>query len=54
MEFDLEANLERLGFEKIFKKLGIKLPERMIPWYLVKKILRKKRKILLKVPGEIL
>lgn len=54
LDIGIEGVLERLGFEKIFKKLGIKLPEKMIPWYLVKKILRKKRKILLKVPGEIL
>lgn len=54
LDIGIEGVLERLGFEKIFKKLGIKLPERMIPWYLIKKILRKKRKILLKVPGEIL
>ncbi|WP_309493431.1 PRC-barrel domain-containing protein [Candidatus Hecatella orcuttiae] len=53
LDIGIEGVLERLGFERILKNIGIKLPEKMIPWYLVK-LSKRARRIQLKVPGEIL
>jgi len=54
MDIGVVGVIERLGFERILNKLGVRITEKIIPWYLVKKVSRKEKKVFLKIPGEIL
>jgi|GEM_PF-2303660 len=54
LDIGVEGAMERLGFEKVMNKLGIKLPEKLIPWYLVERVTKKDKKLFLKIPAEIL
>jgi sporulation protein YlmC with PRC-barrel domain len=54
LDIGIEGAMERLGFEKVMNKLGIKLPEKLVPWYLVERVTKKDKKLFLKIPAEIL
>jgi len=54
LDIGIEGAMERLGFEKVLNKLGIKLPEKLVPWYLIERITKKDKKLFLKIPAEIL
>lgn len=54
LDIGIEGAMERLGFEKVLNKLGIKLPEKLVPWYLIERFTKKDKKLFLKIPAEIL
>jgi sporulation protein YlmC with PRC-barrel domain len=54
LDIGIEGAMERLGFERVLNKLGIKLPEKLVPWYLIERVTKKDKKLFLKIPAEIL